>query len=124
MENYYEAKAALFRKYLKPGAAVAPNAASEHGRRLAAEFPQAMTWALEAPARLQGANVKLDIDGSEFDLIFDGRKMGRVHIPLSGRHNVENALGAAAVCLAEGCDEKKSLPVWRSCLRCRGAWNG
>ncbi len=107
MENYYEAKAALFRKYLKPGAAVAPNVASEYGRRLAAKFPKAMTWALESPARLQGTNVKLDIDGSEFDLLLDGRKMGRVHIPLAGRYNVENALGAAAVCLAEGCDERK-----------------
>jgi len=106
MENYFAAKCELFHQYLKDGAAVAPNAASEYGRRLAAEFPRAMTWALEAPARLVGENVSLSSDGGEFDLLLDGKRLARVHIPLTGRYNVENALGAAAVCLASGCDEK------------------
>jgi len=107
MENYFAAKRELFRAYLKRGAAIAPNAKSEYGRRLAEEFPGAMTWALEAPARLTGTNVSLSSDGGEFDLSLDGRRISRVRIPLTGSYNVENALGAAAVCLAAGCDESK-----------------
>lgn len=105
MERYFAAKAGLFRRYLKPGGVVAPNVAGEWGRRLAREFPEAMTWALESPARLRGENVTLDAAGGTFDLVLDGRRVGRVHIPLAGRYNVENALGAAAVCLACGCCE-------------------
>ncbi len=105
MEKYFAAKRELFCRYLKPEAAVAPNVAGKYGRRLAEEFPKALTWALEAPARLRGENIFLDADGGEFDLSLDGRKLARVRVPLAGRYNVENALGAAAVCLACGCDE-------------------
>jgi len=106
MDNYFAAKMELFRRYLKRDGVVAPNAADEYGRRVAEEFPQAVTWALEAPARLVGRNVMLDSDGGAFDLEFDGRSLGRVRIPLAGRYNIENALGAAAVCLGSGCDEQ------------------
>ncbi len=107
MENYFDAKATLFRRFLKPGGVVAPNAASPYGRRLAEEFPSSVTWGVDVPARLRGENVRLTASGGEFDMSFDGRKIGRVRIPLSGRFNVENALGAAALCLGWGCDEKK-----------------
>lgn len=107
MENYFNAKAELFRRFLKKNGSAAVNTADEYGRRLAEEFPEAMTWSVEAPARLRAEQISLGSDGSEFDLILDGRRVDRVHIPLTGRFNVENALGAAAVCLAQGCDEKK-----------------
>ncbi len=106
MENYYAAKRELFRRCLKPGAAIAPNAADEYGRRLASEFPGTMTWALEAPARLRGENIALSADGGAFDMVLDGKRLARVRIPLAGRYNIENALGAAAVCLARGCGER------------------
>lgn len=107
MENYFNAKAELFRSFLKTDGAAAINTSGEYGQRLAREFPDAMTWAAEAPARLRAERITLGADGGEFDLILDGRRIDRVRIPLTGHFNVENALGAAAVCLAKGCDEKK-----------------
>ena len=109
MEGYFSAKARLFRNYLKPDAVLSVNAQSPYGRRLIEEFPQAVSWALDGEARLRARSAEFSLDGSEFDLTFDGKFMGRAHIPLSGRFNVENALGAAALCLGMGCEESKVL---------------
>ncbi len=39
----------------------------------------------------------LGADGARFRLVHRGEDLGEMHLPLGGRHNVENALGAAAV---------------------------
>ena len=39
----------------------------------------------------------LSADGARFELVHRGRSLGPMHLPVGGRHNVENALGAAAV---------------------------
>ncbi len=109
MENYFDAKATLFRKLLKNEGVIAPNVGNFYGRKLAEEFQSAVTWGIEVPARVRGENIKLDTGGGEFDLSFDGRKIGHVKVPLTGKYNLENALGAAALCLAWGCDEKKII---------------
>jgi len=41
------------------------------------------------------------VGASSFDLLFDGER-AHVELPLGGRHNVQNALGAAAAALAAG----------------------
>ncbi|MDE2995310.1 MAG: UDP-N-acetylmuramate--L-alanine ligase [Bacteroidota bacterium] len=41
-------------------------------------------------------------DGQRFDLVVDGEIQGRVWLPLSGRHNLLNALAVATVALDEG----------------------
>ncbi len=109
MENYFDAKATLFRKLLKHDGVVVPNVGNPYGQRLAKQFPAAVSWGIEVPAMIQGTNIALDAEGGEFDISFEGRKVGRVRIPLSGKYNLENALGAAALCLACGCDEKKII---------------
>lgn len=114
MESYFEAKARLFRRFMKEDGAIAPNVAGEYGRRLAKEFPHAMTWATEGGARLVASHVETGADGSRFDLLLDGHRIDYVKIPLTGSYNVENALGAAAVCLASGCDEKKVVEGLRN----------
>jgi len=67
MESYFQAKRRLF----ADGAPAVINVGDEHGRRLAAELPDAVTFSAE--------------DG------LDG-----IELKLRGRFNVENALGAAA----------------------------
>lgn len=104
MENYFAAKCALFKSYLKPEGKIAPNVSNEYGRRVAQMFPSSITWGVEVPARVQGLNLDLETSKSEFDLTFDGVKVARVNLPLIGKFNVENALGAAAICLATGID--------------------
>ena len=42
-----------------------------------------------------------------FDLFFGGSASGRVHSPLSGQHNVKNALAAIALC-AEGAGQRRA----------------
>ncbi len=50
--------------------------------------------------------------GFEFDCIFFGRNLGRVKVPVPGRHNVANALAAIAVGLKAGVD----FPVMQKAL--------
>lgn len=65
----------------------------------------ATTGGAESPARLQARELGADELGRyAFELAFDGRSLGRVQLALLGRHNVANALAAAAACLALGID--------------------
>ena len=56
-----------------------------------------ITYGLEAGADLQGKIVELLPSGSKFDVAVKGRDLGRFSLNVSGRHNVQNALAAAAV---------------------------
>lgn len=48
------------------------------------------------------ANVASGPEGNAFDILHRGQRLCRVELPLSGAHNVENALGAFAVATALG----------------------
>lgn len=115
MEEYLEAKALLFRK-LHQDAVAALNAHDPAAPILAVQTPARVLWygiaegdandappltcdsgALELAARIR----RLDGAGSEFDLVYEGRSQ-RVVTDLLGRHNVLNALAAAAACLPLG----------------------
>jgi len=71
MESYFQAKRRLFLTEPRPLAVL--NVGDEHGRRLAAELPDAATFSYDDAARLDG-----------------------IELRLRGRFNVENALGALA----------------------------
>ncbi|MBW4061539.1 UDP-N-acetylmuramate--L-alanine ligase [Candidatus Saccharibacteria bacterium] len=49
-----------------------------------------------------GRNISYTATGIEFDLEIDGHVLGRLAVPLFGRHNVLNSLAAAAVAIGEG----------------------
>lgn len=46
----------------------------------------------------------LGLEGSRFDFVFKGKKLGRVEIPLIGRHNVLNSLVAIGLAMELGVD--------------------
>jgi len=46
----------------------------------------------------------LGLEGSRFDFIFKGKKLGRMEIPLIGRHNVLNCIAAIGVAMELGVD--------------------
>jgi len=94
MEAYYEAKRRLFEADV---ATRAVNVDDPCGRRLAAEFPDAVTFAIDREADLRATEVHTSFAGSTF--VLDGR---RVSIPLPGRFNVANALAAIAAARALG----------------------
>ncbi len=50
-------------------------------------------------------------DGSEFDVLRDGKVLGRVSWPMVGRHNVLNGLAALAAANAVGVDVARVIPV-------------
>ena len=53
-------------------------------------------------AQWKAENLSSSPQGTDFDLINEGKDLGRLHLPMSGRHNVENAVAVAAVALGEG----------------------
>ena len=54
-------------------------------------------------ARVRASELRLDALSSEFTLHVDGEST-RVHLPLPGRHNIANAMAAAAAAVAAGFD--------------------
>jgi UDP-N-acetylmuramoyl-L-alanyl-D-glutamate--2,6-diaminopimelate ligase len=81
MESYFEAKRRLFFAEPRPIAVV--NVGDEHGRRLAEELPDAITFSADDAGALDGSELKL-----------------------RGRFNVENALGALFAARALGIEEE------------------
>ncbi|WP_456267547.1 UDP-N-acetylmuramoyl-tripeptide--D-alanyl-D-alanine ligase [Kushneria sp. AK178] len=63
-----------------------------------------LDFGIDVPARVQATDMVSDEGFYRFTLVIDGEAIGRVALPLMGCHNVMNALGAAAVAHAMGCD--------------------
>jgi UDP-N-acetylmuramate--alanine ligase len=70
---------------------------------LAAAAPcPVVTYGFAAGAQLRGEDVVLDAWSSRFTVVGGERPLGQVTLTVPGRHNVQNALGAAAAALAAG----------------------
>jgi UDP-N-acetylmuramoyl-L-alanyl-D-glutamate--2,6-diaminopimelate ligase len=100
MEAYFQAKRKLLVAAAAQGAPLVVDVDDAHGRRLAEEFPQATTVALEADADLRPDALHPVPGGT--DVVLPGR--GEVRVPLPGRFNVRNALAACAAAEALGVD--------------------
>jgi UDP-N-acetylmuramoyl-L-alanyl-D-glutamate--2,6-diaminopimelate ligase len=99
MEAYFATKRRLFTD-LAPRAAVV-NVDDPYGRRLAAELPHAVTYAISAEADWRVTDLRTSVGGSDFVLWTpDGE--AAVSLPLPGRFNVSNAMAALAVARALG----------------------
>ena len=62
-----------------------------------------LTYGIDsAVSEVTAVKIKTGSDGQRFDLVVKGITMGRLWLPLSGRHNLQNALSVAAVALSEG----------------------
>jgi len=104
MEDYFRAKRLLFAPPVgePPGVSVV-NVGDEYGRRLAAEIEDVRTFALDAPADFAASDIRVGFEGCRFTLSTPegGRE---VMLPMPGRFNVANALGALAAVHALGGD--------------------
>jgi UDP-N-acetylmuramoyl-L-alanyl-D-glutamate--2,6-diaminopimelate ligase len=98
MEEYFQAKRRLFAA--RPGAAVV-NVDDEYGRRLADEFPAAVTFGLRGDAGWRAIDLHSDLHGSRYRVLAPGGE-AELRSPLPGRFNVYNALGALAAVDALG----------------------
>jgi UDP-N-acetylmuramoyl-L-alanyl-D-glutamate--2,6-diaminopimelate ligase len=88
--------------YLAPGGYQVVNADDPAWRALPARGER-ISFGVAAPADVRATEVEGDRGGMRFALSAKGRS-ARVSVPLPGRFNVENALGAAAAALALGRD--------------------
>ena len=96
IERYAAAKRRLFE--LAPLAVL--NLDDAWGARFAADFPQAIGYAIDAPAIVRAERLRLRGDGSSFTV--DGLE---VRTALPGRFNVSNALAAFAIGRGLGYDD-------------------
>ncbi len=94
MEDYFLAKRRLFVEHA-PGVSVV-NIGDPYGRRLAAELDGARTFAVERPADFSASELRCDLGGCTFKLRTPSVTRD-LRLPMPGRFNVANALGALAV---------------------------
>ena len=105
MEDYFRAKRRLFEAH--PGVSVV-NVGDQYGRRLAAEIEGAVTFAVEEDADYSATDLRCDFQGCRFALHTPASRSPigarEVALPMPGRFNVANALGALAAVHALGAD--------------------
>jgi UDP-N-acetylmuramoyl-L-alanyl-D-glutamate--2,6-diaminopimelate ligase len=100
MEDYFQAKRRLFAA--DPGISVV-NVDDPYGRRLAAELDRVLTFAIEQDADYRASDLHCDFQGCRFTLHTPAGAR-EVALPMPGRFNVANALGALAAVHALGAD--------------------
>jgi UDP-N-acetylmuramoyl-L-alanyl-D-glutamate--2,6-diaminopimelate ligase len=105
MEDYFLAKRRLFAEH-RPALSVI-NVGDPYGVRLAGEIDGAITFAVQAPggerlaADYLAEDLRVDFTGAGFDLR-TASGVREVRLPMPGRFNVANALGALAAAHALG----------------------
>ena len=100
MEDYYLAKRKLFVER-DPRVSVV-NVGDAYGRRLAAELDDVRTFAVDtdttdSDADFSASELDCDLSGCTFTLRTRSQPPRRVRLPMPGRFNVANALGALLV---------------------------
>ncbi|MGZ4756709.1 MAG: UDP-N-acetylmuramate--L-alanine ligase [Acidimicrobiia bacterium] len=71
-------------------------------RELASHRPGAITYGWSEDARYRATSYQGGRGGSSFVLERSGERLGEIHLPVVGRHNAQNAAGAAAMTLELG----------------------
>ncbi|MCZ8369914.1 MAG: UDP-N-acetylmuramate--L-alanine ligase [Porphyrobacter sp.] len=70
-----------------------------------------VTYGFSLQADICGVNIRSEDGGNTFDVIvrqrgLEDRRIEGVHLPMPGRHNVQNALAAIAVAIEMGCSDE------------------
>lgn len=102
MDEYFEAKALLFDPDRAEAAVV--NIDDPYGRILAKRIGRQMpliTFSLEGGADVVAADIRLSAEGSIAQVSYGGEKL-ELHVPISARYNVSNALAVLATGIARG----------------------
>ena len=93
------------------------NVDDPYGRRLADEFPEATTFGIDADAHYRAVDVRSGFAGTDCTFVTPDGEFD-VHVPLPGRFNVANALGAWAAARSLGVELTRA--AGRPCA-CPGA---
>ena len=106
MNNYFEAKAILF-KNLQPGCFAIINNDDEYAQKFIAAVPEGVktyTYGIKKNADVTAENIEFSIHGAKFDCIIHGKKRA-VNLQMNGMFSVYNALAALTAGIAAGIDE-------------------
>lgn len=103
MDNYFDAKAILF-KGLKKGGFAVINLDDQYAQRFIDVVPdgvKVVTYGVKAKADVVAADIDFSIHGAICDFVFEGQKI-RLELQLNGMFSIYNALAAFACGLAMG----------------------
>lgn len=105
VEGVAQTKAAVYRALPASGVAVIPaEEAFAPLFRNSAAHCRRVEFGLDGAVEVRASAIQMDLSGSRFSLHLGGGSARPVTLPLSGRHNVRNALAAAAIGHAAGLD--------------------
>lgn len=106
MDNYFEAKALLF-KNLKEGSFAVINNDDEYSQRLKNIIPKnvkIITYGTKNESDVMAKNIEFLSEGSEFDYYVNGKFQKRVKLAMSGMFSIYNVLAAVSTGIAMGVD--------------------
>ena len=110
MDNYFEAKALLF-KHLNEGDFAVINADDEYGERFLGVVPAGVrkyTYGVKNDADVQAKDINFSLNGAEFTLTENGQEH-KVNLHMNGMFSVYNVLAAVTASLAMGIDIEVAL---------------
>ncbi|MFH1440830.1 MAG: UDP-N-acetylmuramoyl-L-alanyl-D-glutamate--2,6-diaminopimelate ligase [Candidatus Omnitrophota bacterium] len=103
MEDYFQAKAKLFKNLDKQAVAIINND-DAYGRMLSGmTAAKIMTYGIYNTADVMAKEIKFGISGSEFVLKYESKEI-KLNTPLVGLYNIYNILAAVCFCLKERID--------------------
>jgi len=101
VEEYYRAKEKLFAGLSPEAYAVVNNDDQYSGRIRKSCNCRVITYAIDRPADIIAQDIRMDMDKTEFAIVYAGGKMD-IKSHLIGRHNVYNILAVFAWAVTEG----------------------
>lgn len=110
MDNYFEAKAILFRNLPKDGFAVI-NADDEYAQRFISVIPEGvkvLTYGIKNSADFVAQNIEFTTDGARFNLKFKD-ELFEVKLHMNGMFSVYNVLASLVTAYTQGFDVKTSI---------------
>lgn len=110
MDNYFEAKALLFKKLKEEDFAVI-NADDAYAERFLSVVPEEVkkyTYGVKNNASVTAKDINFSLNGAEFTLTENGREH-RVNLHMNGMFSVYNVLAAVTASLAMGIDIEVAL---------------
>lgn len=110
MDNYFEAKALLFKRLKEDDFAVI-NADDKYAQRFLAVVPEGVrkyTYGVKNNADVQAKDINFSLNGAEFTLTENGQEH-KVNLHMNGMFSVYNVLAAVTASLAMGIDIEVAL---------------
>ena len=115
MDNYFEAKALLFKR-LEEGDFAVVNADDNYAERFLSVIPENVkvyTYGVKKEADIKAKDIQFSLNGAEFTLVVKDSEY-KVNLHMNGMFSVYNVLAAVTASIAMGIDLKTSLKALKN----------